>query len=103
MQVLIISSNTLPAAPSGPVYVAGAARQAGHTVKIYDRLFAVDVAGELTAEQAAYQQRRAWFSLDRLQLEEPGLSRASVCPNFVFYCGRGAPAGARASRLCALK
>ena len=26
MKVLIISSNTLPAAPTGPVYVAGAVR-----------------------------------------------------------------------------
>lgn len=29
MKVLIISSNTLPASPSGPAYVAGAVRQAG--------------------------------------------------------------------------
>jgi len=48
MKVLIISANTLPAAPSGPVYVAGAVRQAGHVVQIYERLFADDLASELT-------------------------------------------------------
>jgi hypothetical protein len=31
MKVLIISSNALPAAPTGPVYVTGAVREAGHT------------------------------------------------------------------------
>ena len=44
MKVLIISSNSLPAAPSGPVYVAGVVRQAGHEVQIYERLFANDLA-----------------------------------------------------------
>ena len=55
MKVLIISSNTLPAAPTGPVYVAGAVRQAGHEVQIYERLFAVDLAGELTAKLRDFQ------------------------------------------------
>jgi radical SAM superfamily enzyme YgiQ (UPF0313 family) len=49
MKVLIISSNTLPAAPTGPVYVAGAVREAGHEVQIYERLFAHDLGNELTA------------------------------------------------------
>jgi radical SAM superfamily enzyme YgiQ (UPF0313 family) len=49
LKILIISANTLPAAPSGPVYVAGAARQAGHDVRIYERLFSEDLASELTA------------------------------------------------------
>ena len=49
MKVLIISSNTLPAAPTGPVYVAGAVRGAGHEVQIYERLFADDLQGELIA------------------------------------------------------
>jgi hypothetical protein len=40
MKVLMVSSNTLPAAPTGPVYVAGALRQAGHQVEIYENLFA---------------------------------------------------------------
>jgi len=55
MKVLIISSNSLPAAPSGPVYVAGAARQAGHEVQIYERLFANDLASELTAKLSEFQ------------------------------------------------
>ncbi len=48
MKVLIISANTLLAAPSGPVYLAGAVRQAGHDVQIFERLFANDLASELT-------------------------------------------------------
>jgi hypothetical protein len=48
MKVLIISSNTLPAAPTGPVYVAGAVREAGHEVQIYERLGANDLERELT-------------------------------------------------------
>lgn len=50
MRVLIISSNSLPAAPTGPAYVAGAVRQAGHEVHIYERLFAADLERELAAE-----------------------------------------------------
>ncbi|MGE5223623.1 MAG: B12-binding domain-containing radical SAM protein [Omnitrophica WOR_2 bacterium] len=55
MKVLIISSNTLPAAPTGPVYVAGAVRQAGHEVQIYERLFAADPASELSARLSDFQ------------------------------------------------
>lgn len=55
MKVLIISSNTLPAAPTGPVYVAGAVREAGHEVQIYERLFACDLATELTAKLTDFQ------------------------------------------------
>jgi len=55
MKVWIISANTLPASPSGPVYVAGAVRQAGHEVQIYERLFASDLAGELTARLRDFQ------------------------------------------------
>jgi hypothetical protein len=50
MNVLLVSSNTLPASPTGPAYVAGAARQAGHQVHVYESLFAVDLAGELAAK-----------------------------------------------------
>ena len=49
MKVLIISFNTLPAAPSGPAYIAGAVRQAGHEVRIFERLFAVYLSDELRA------------------------------------------------------
>jgi len=55
MKVLIISTNSLPASPSGPVYIAGAVRQAGHEVQIYERLFANDLAGELTAKLRDFQ------------------------------------------------
>jgi radical SAM superfamily enzyme YgiQ (UPF0313 family) len=54
MKVLIISSNSLPAAPTGPVYVAGAVRKAGHEVQIYERLFADDLEGELTTVLADF-------------------------------------------------
>jgi radical SAM superfamily enzyme YgiQ (UPF0313 family) len=55
MKVLIISTNTLPAAPLGPLYVAGAVRQAGHDVQIYERLFANDLSGELSAQLQDFQ------------------------------------------------
>ncbi len=48
MRVLIISSNSQPAAPTGPVYVAGAARVAGHDARIFERLFASDLERELS-------------------------------------------------------
>ena len=55
MKVLMISTNTLPASPSGPAYVAGALRQAGHTVDVYERLFAADPAGELAVRLERFQ------------------------------------------------
>jgi hypothetical protein len=47
MNVLILSTNTLPAAPSGPAYVAGAVRQAGHRLRVFEWLFAANLADEL--------------------------------------------------------
>ena len=47
MKVLIISANSLPSAPSGPAYMAGAALEAGHTVEVFEALFAQDLIGEL--------------------------------------------------------
>lgn len=49
MNVMIISSNTLPASPTGPAYIAGAALRAGHCVEIFETLFAQDVPAELSA------------------------------------------------------
>jgi len=50
MKVLIISANTLPASPSGPAYIAGAALEAGHTVEVFEALFAQDLVGELESQ-----------------------------------------------------
>jgi radical SAM superfamily enzyme YgiQ (UPF0313 family) len=55
MKVLIISSNSLPAAPTGPAYVAGAVRAAGHEVQIYERLFANDLEDELSTVLSDFQ------------------------------------------------
>jgi radical SAM superfamily enzyme YgiQ (UPF0313 family) len=55
VKVLIISSNSLPAAPTGPVYVAGAVREAGHDVQIYERLFANDLESELITVLADFR------------------------------------------------
>jgi radical SAM superfamily enzyme YgiQ (UPF0313 family) len=55
MKVLIISTNTLPASPSGSAYIAGAVRQAGHEVAVYDCLFAIDLASELVEKLAQFQ------------------------------------------------
>jgi radical SAM superfamily enzyme YgiQ (UPF0313 family) len=50
MRVLVISTNTLPAPPAGPAYVAGAALQAGHEVEVFECLFAEDLDAELAAK-----------------------------------------------------
>jgi radical SAM superfamily enzyme YgiQ (UPF0313 family) len=76
MRVLIISSNTLPACPSGPVYLAGAVRQAGHEVQIYESLFAVDLTDELIAKLRDFQPDVIGVSIrlvfgDELDLEAP--------------------------------
>lgn len=55
MKVLIISANFLPASPTGPAYVAGAALLAGHTVEVFECLFAQDVAGELIQHIQRFQ------------------------------------------------
>lgn len=62
MKVMMISTNTLPASPSGPAYVAGAVREAGHEVEVYERLFAQDLDSELAV------------LLDRFQPDVIGLS-----------------------------
>jgi len=54
MKVLIISANTLPASPSGPAYIAGAALEAGHTVEVFEALFAQDLIGELETQIANF-------------------------------------------------
>ncbi|MGB8645447.1 MAG: radical SAM protein [Anaerolineae bacterium] len=76
MRVLIISSNSLPAAPTGPVYVAGAVRKAGHDVRIYERLFAADLPGELAEQIRDLQPDVVGISIrlvfgDELDLEAP--------------------------------
>jgi anaerobic magnesium-protoporphyrin IX monomethyl ester cyclase len=63
MKVLIISTNPLPASPSGPVYLAGAVRQAGHEAQIFERLFAADLAGELTARLRDFQPEVVGISI----------------------------------------
>lgn len=55
MKVLIVSANSLPASPTGPAYVAGAALRAGHTVEVFECLFAQDVAGELSQHIQRFQ------------------------------------------------
>lgn len=47
MKVLVISANTFNFSPSGPAYIAGAARDSGHTVEVFDCLFADDTIHEL--------------------------------------------------------
>lgn len=63
MKVIIISSNTLPASPSGPAYVAGAVRRAGHEVTVFESLFAADPASELRAVLKRQQPDVAGISI----------------------------------------
>jgi radical SAM superfamily enzyme YgiQ (UPF0313 family) len=76
MKVLLISTNTLSAAPSGPVYLAGAVRQSNHEVQIYERLFAVDLANELAKKIGDFRPDIIGISIrlvfgDELDSESP--------------------------------
>lgn len=55
MNVLIVSANKFNFSPSGPAYIAGAARDAGHTVQVFDCLFAKDTNQELAACLDSFQ------------------------------------------------
>jgi hypothetical protein len=63
MKVLIVSANTLPASPSGPAYVAGAALKAGHTVEVFECLFAHDLPAELEAHLARFRPNVVGISI----------------------------------------
>ena len=54
MKILLVSTNSLSASPSGPAYVAGAALRVGHTVEVFERLFTNDLDGELKAHLARF-------------------------------------------------
>jgi len=55
MKILLISTHSLPASPTGLAYVAGALRAAGHEVAVFERLFAADPPGELTARLGEFR------------------------------------------------
>jgi radical SAM superfamily enzyme YgiQ (UPF0313 family) len=55
MKILIVSTNSLPASPSGPAYIAGAVRAAGHSVEIYENLFTVDLEKDLRKKFIEFQ------------------------------------------------
>lgn len=63
MRILVISTNSLPASPSGAAYIAGAAKREGHQVEVFESLFASDVAGELTAHIARFDPQVAAISI----------------------------------------
>jgi radical SAM superfamily enzyme YgiQ (UPF0313 family) len=55
MKVLVVSANSLAASPTGPAYIAGAALRAGHTVEIFECLFAQDISAELRTRIERFQ------------------------------------------------
>ena len=55
MKVLVISANSLPSAPSGPAYIAGAALAAGHTVETFEALFAHDLEADLKQQIKSFK------------------------------------------------
>lgn len=74
MKVLLISSNTLPASPSGPAYAAGAVRQAGHVVNVFESLFQADPAAELAARLKEWQPDVVGISIRLVHgdVQDPG-------------------------------
>lgn len=66
MKVLIISADTLHSPPSGPAYVAGAARDAGHTVEVFERLFAQDLVGELEGQLTRFNPKEIVDCIKRI-------------------------------------
>ncbi len=71
MKVLMISSNTLPAAPSGPAYISGAVRQAGHEVQIFEQLFAEPLSNELASILDDFQPDVIGLSIRLVFGDEP--------------------------------
>jgi hypothetical protein len=55
MKVLIISANTLAATPTGPAYIAAAARQAGHQVAIFDCYLSENPIANVTTKIKGFQ------------------------------------------------
>jgi hypothetical protein len=63
LRVLLIFTNTLPAPPSGPVYVAGAVGQTGHHVDVFECLFAADLEQELAARLGEFRHEVVGISI----------------------------------------
>ncbi len=63
MRVLVISTNSLPASPSGAAYIAGAAQKEGHQVEVFECLFARDLVGELAAHLDRFDPHVAAISI----------------------------------------
>ena len=59
MRVLVVASNmykgNVASFPNGAAYIAGAAREAGHEVEVYDCFFAADLEKELRGRIAAFR------------------------------------------------
>ncbi len=75
MNVLIVSANQFNFSPSGPAYIAGAARDAGHKVEVFDCLFAGDIQSELAA------------CLDRFRPDVVGISIRTVTGLYLAGAG----------------
>lgn len=76
MKVLLISAARLAASPAGPATIAGAARAAGHTVEVFDCLFAQDVEADLEAHLRRFQPEVIGISIRFVQ----AIQRQAGCP-----------------------
>ena len=54
MKILIITGTFIPMSPSGPAYIAGAVRESGREVEVFDCLFADDLIGGLEEKLSAF-------------------------------------------------
>jgi radical SAM superfamily enzyme YgiQ (UPF0313 family) len=55
MKVLIVSRDLRISVPAGATYIAGAAREAGHDVEVFDGYLAGDLSGELQRRLAEFE------------------------------------------------
>jgi radical SAM superfamily enzyme YgiQ (UPF0313 family) len=71
MKVLIISCDLRISTPAGAAYIAGAARNAGHVVEVFDSYLAEDLSGELLKKLAMFEPDVVGISITAVTSDIP--------------------------------
>jgi radical SAM superfamily enzyme YgiQ (UPF0313 family) len=71
MKVLIISCDLRISTPAGAAYIAGAARKAGHIVKVFDSYLIGDLKGELQKKLAGFNPDVVGISITAVTSDTP--------------------------------